>query len=35
MARWTRDELGKITPAEELELASVSRDNTLGNTVTI
>jgi hypothetical protein len=35
MAKWTNDELGKIAAAEELELASVRRDGTLGNAVTI
>ena len=35
MAMWTSDELGKIAAAEELELASVRRDGTLGNPVTI
>jgi hypothetical protein len=31
----TRDELAKISAAEELELAPVRRDETLGNPVTI
>jgi hypothetical protein len=35
MVTWTRDELTKIAAAEELELASVRRDDTLGNPVTI
>jgi hypothetical protein len=35
MDTWTSDELRKIAAAEELELASVRRDGTLGNTVTI
>ena len=35
MAAWTNDELRKIAGAEELELASVRRDGTLGNAVTI
>src|SRR5919197_4624457 len=35
MTAWTRDELGKIEAAEELELASVRRDGTLRNPVTI
>jgi hypothetical protein len=35
MAAWTNDELSKIGAAEELELASVRRDGTLGNAVTI
>src|SRR5215475_2891403 len=35
MATWTKDELQKIAAAEELELASVRRDGTLGNAVTI
>jgi hypothetical protein len=35
MATWTHDELAKISAAEELELASVRRDGTLGNPVTI
>ena len=35
MATWTNDELHKIAAAEELELASLRRDGTLGNTVTI
>jgi hypothetical protein len=35
MASWTNAELRKIAAAEELELASVRRDGTLGNTVTI
>lgn len=35
LATWTRDELAKIGAAEELELASVRRDETLGNPVTI
>ena len=35
MATWTKDELDKIAAAEELELASLRRDGTLGNAVTI
>ena len=35
MPTWTRDELTKVAAAEELELASVRRDDTLGNPVTI
>lgn len=35
MATWTNDELRKIAGAEELELASVRPDGTLGNPVTI
>ena len=35
MPAWTRDELTKIAAAEELELASVRRDDALGNPVTI
>jgi hypothetical protein len=35
MATWTSDELRKIGPAEELELASIRDDGTLGNPVTI
>jgi hypothetical protein len=35
MATWTNDELRKIAAAEELELASVRRDGTLGHAVTI
>ena len=35
MATWTNDELHKITAAEELELASLRRDGTLSNAVTI
>ena len=35
MATWTNDELRTIAAAEELELASVNRDGTLGNAVTI
>ena len=35
MPTWTRDELAKIAAAEELELASVRGDDTLGNPVTI
>jgi hypothetical protein len=35
MATWTRDELRKVEAAEELELASVRRDGTLGEAVTI
>ena len=35
MVTWTHDELAKIAAAEELELASVRRDDTLGNPVTI
>ena len=34
MATWTNDELRKIAAAEELELASVRRDGTLGHAVT-
>jgi hypothetical protein len=35
MAAWTSDELRKIAAAEELELASVRQDGTLGRPVTI
>lgn len=35
MATWTQDELHKIATAEELELASLRRDSTLSNAVTI
>ena len=35
MATWTNDEVRKIAAAEEVELASLRRDGTLGNTVTI
>jgi hypothetical protein len=35
MAVWTSDELDKIGAAEELELASVRRDGTLRNPVTM
>ncbi len=35
MATWTKDELDKIAAAEELELASLRRDSTLSNAVTI
>jgi hypothetical protein len=35
MATWTNDELRKIAAAEELELASVRPDGSLGNAVTI
>lgn len=35
MVTWTRDELTKIAGAEELELASLRQDDTLGNPVTI
>jgi len=35
MAAWTSDELGKIGAAEELEIASLRRDGTLRNPVTI
>jgi len=35
MSTWTSDELGKIAAAEELELASVRRDGTVRNPVTI
>jgi len=35
MVTWTQDELAKISAAEELELASVRRDETLGDPVTI
>ena len=35
MTTWTSDELNKIGTAEELELASLRRDGTLRNPVTI
>jgi hypothetical protein len=35
MAGWTADELSRIAAAEELDLASVRRDGTLRNPVTI
>ena len=35
MATWTKDELHKIAAAEDLELASLRRDGTLSNAVTI
>jgi hypothetical protein len=35
MATWTKDELQKIGASEELELASLRRDGTLSNAVTI
>jgi hypothetical protein len=35
MTTWTSNELGKIGAAEELELASVRRDGTLRNPVTM
>jgi hypothetical protein len=35
MTAWTKDELDKIGAAEELEIASVRRDGTLSNPVTI
>ncbi len=35
MMTWTNDELSKIGSAEELELASLRRDGTLRNPVTI
>src|SRR5713226_5382002 len=35
MTMWTSDELNKIGTAEELEIASVRRDGTLRNPVTI
>jgi Uncharacterized protein conserved in bacteria (DUF2255) len=35
MTAWTRDELDKIAPAEELQLASVRRDGTLRHPLTI
>jgi hypothetical protein len=35
MATWTNDELRTVGAAEELELASVRPDDTLGNPVTI
>jgi hypothetical protein len=35
MVAWGRDELAKISAAEELELASVQGDETLGTSVTI
>jgi hypothetical protein len=35
MVAWTRDELARIAAAEELELAAVREDKTLGAPVTI
>ena len=35
MAAWTNDELNKIGKAEELQIASLRRDSTLRNPVTI
>jgi hypothetical protein len=35
MSTWTKDELDKIAAAGELELASLRRDGTLSNAVTI
>src|SRR5437870_3663727 len=35
MTAWTSDELDKIAAAEELQIASVRRDGTLRNPVTI
>jgi len=35
MTTWTNDELNKIGPAEELEIASLQRDGTPRNPVTI
>ena len=35
MASWTSDELNKIGKTEELEIASLRRDGTLRNSVTI
>jgi hypothetical protein len=35
MVEWTRDELARIAAAEELELAAVGGDGTLGAPVTI
>ena len=35
MAAWTKDELQEIEASEELEVASLRRDGTLTNTVTI
>jgi hypothetical protein len=35
MSEWTSDELDKIAEAEELQLASLRRDGTLRNPVTI
>ena len=35
MTAWTEDQLGKIGAADELEIASVRRDGTLSNPVTI
>jgi hypothetical protein len=35
MTTWTSDELSKIESAEELEIASLRRDDTLRNPVTI
>lgn len=35
MTTWTSDELSKIGPAEELEIASLRHDGTLRNPVTI
>ena len=35
MTTWTKDELDKIGTAEELQIASLRRDDTLRNPVTI
>ena len=35
MTTWTSDELNKIGTAEELEIASIRRDGTLRNPVTL
>jgi hypothetical protein len=35
MATWSKDELDKIAAADELQIASVRRDDTLTNPVTI
>jgi hypothetical protein len=35
MTEWTRDELTKIGAADELEIASLRRDGTVGNPTTI
>jgi hypothetical protein len=35
MTTWTREELRKVEAAEELELASIRRDGTVGRPVTI
>jgi hypothetical protein len=35
MTAWTREELSKIEAADELELATLRRDGTLRNPVTI